>query len=489
MSFVDKEFAYFLPVVFVLWLATRGRYRLKVAVMLAASLVFYGHNRWWMLGIIVAYCLVDWATGLWLQTTRRPRLALALGVGFNLTVLCFWKYTPLLVQTVAGLLGWPDLQLGAGLAESWVVPMGISFYAFAGIAYMVDVYRGLIPAEPSLLRYSLFTAFFPHLVAGPILRAREFLVDLRPGALPERPLDPLEGSFLIARGYLKKAVLADGIAGVIDPFFANVSHPSTAGVWALPYVYLYALQIYFDFSGYTDIARGLGLWFGFRWPENFNWPYLATSIQDFWRRWHMTLSRFLRDYLYIPLGGNRSGPWRASLNLMITMLLGGLWHGASWSFVLWGGLHGLFLVINRLWGETRLQAHLSQLTGLGGLAWTGFRIVLTFHAVCLAWCFFRLTNLSDSLACVRKWVDFDLDKAFVGGSADSALWLLLATYGLASAAAALLARGAPLSEVAQRVGAMPFARGALWGSALSLFALALLLAPGGRSTPFIYFQF
>ena len=158
--------------------------------------------------------------------------------------------------------------------------------------------------------------------------------------MPTRPLEPAEGAFLIARGFFKKLVLADSIAVAIDPFFANVSDPSTAGVWALPYIYLYALQIYFDFSGYTDIARGLGLWFGFRWPENFNWPYLATSVQDFWRRWHMTLSRFLRDYLYIPLGGSRGGPLRVAAALMVTMLLGGLWHGASWSFMLWGGLHG-----------------------------------------------------------------------------------------------------------------------------------------------------
>jgi D-alanyl-lipoteichoic acid acyltransferase DltB (MBOAT superfamily) len=489
MSFVDKNFPVFLAIVLVLWLATRGRYTLRVGVLLGASLVFYGYGRWWLIPIILGYCVVDWGTGLLLERTRYRRSVLALGVGFNVIVLSFWKYTPLLVTTFTELFGWPSAALSGDLTERWIIPMGISFYAFTGIAYMVDVYRGTAPAERNFFRYSLFTTFFPHLVAGPILRASEFLWHLQPGALPERPKASWEGTFLIARGYFKKMVLADSIAVAIDPFFAHVNDPSTAGVWALPYVYLYALQIYFDFSGYTDIARGLGLWFGFRWPENFNWPYLATSIQDFWRRWHMTLSRFLRDYLYIPLGGNRHGPARAALALMITMLLGGLWHGASWSFLLWGGLHGLFLVINRLWGMTSLHARLAGLGGAAGLAWTGARIFITFNAVSFAWCFFRLTDLADSLACVRKWIVFDADKMLVGGAGDAALWLILAAYGLATLAAVLLTRGAPLPEVARQFDMRPFARGALWGGALSLVVVAVALAPAGRSTPFIYFQF
>jgi len=189
---------------------------------------------------------------------------------------------------------------------------------------MVDVYRGTAKPDGSLWRYCLFTTFFPHLLAGPILRAREFLVHLGPAELPQKPLAPAEGVFLLARGYFKKAALGDGIAVAVDPFFAHVGDPSTAGVWSLPYLYLYALQIYFDFSGYTDIARGLGLLFGFRWPENFDWPFLATSVRDFWRRWHMTLSRFLRDYLYVPLGGSRSGIPRTAAHIMVTMLVGGI---------------------------------------------------------------------------------------------------------------------------------------------------------------------
>ena len=489
MNFVDVHFAYFLAAVLVLWFLTRGRYALRLAVLLLASLFFYGYGRWWWLAIILTYCLVDWGTGRWLERTRHRQAVLALGVGFNVAVLCFWKYTPLVLSTLANTVGWPATSFTLSLGERWVIPMGISFYAFTGIAYMVDVYRGTVPAEQSFWRYSLFTTFFPHLVAGPILRAKEFLWHLQPDSLPDHPRASWEGTFLIARGYMKKTVIADNIAAAIDPFFVHVADPSTAGVWSLPYVYLYALQIYFDFSGYTDIARGLGLLFGFRWPENFNWPYLATSIQEFWRRWHMTLSRFLRDYLYIPLGGNRHGPLRAALALMITMLLGGLWHGASWSFMLWGGLHGLFLVANRLWGATGLHRRLAALAGAPKLLWDAVRIFLTFHAACFAWCFFRLTTLSDSLACVRKWVFFDADKMLVGGAADGALWILLAAYGLATLAAVVFTRGASLAEVEARFADRPFARGVKWGTAAGFLLLAAALHASSESAPFIYFQF
>ena len=488
MSFLDKQFLYFLPVAIALWYGARGYYGLRVALLTAASLVFYGYRHWWMILVVLAYALVDWAAGRGLATRRRPWV-LALGVGFNLALLCLWKYTPLALGTLTQLIGWPWPDLDLALQDRWVAPLGVSFYAFAGIAYMVDVYRGVVKAEPSPLRYALFTSFFPHLLAGPILRAREFLVHLGPAEVPQMPCAMGEGLFLIGRGYFKKAALGDGIAAAIDPFLAHVGDATTVGVWSLPYLYLYALQIYFDFSGYTDIARGLGLLFGFRWPENFDWPYLATSVRVFWRRWHMTLSRFLRDYLYVPLGGNRRGPGRTALNVMITMLLGGIWHGASWSFMLWGGLHGVFLVANFAWGRTALHRRLDQLTGLWRTGWRLLRILLTFNAVCLAWAFFRLTDLADGLACLRKAFLFDPAEALAGGSGDPAPWFLLTTYGLAAAAAVTAARGKPLPEGLALARGAPFMRGLVWGASLGLFALGILLAPGSRSAPFIYFQF
>ncbi len=361
MSFTDVPFLVLLPIVFGLWLLFRRHYRARLAVLLTGSLAFYGYNQKWLLLLLLAYCLLNWLVARGLERSHRPRWLLGVGVAFNLVVLCYWKYTPLLLQTALQIADcrlqiadWPAICNLQSAISNWMIPFGISFYAFTGIAYMVDVYRKVTPAERSFWRYTLSAAFFPHLVAGPILRPNDFLTRLGPGVLPMGPEAPQEALLLLARGYFKKMVLADRLALAIDPFFQHVADKSTAGVWALPYVWLYALQIYFDFSAYTDIARGLGLMFGFRWPDNFNLPYLAASVQDFWRRWHITLSLFLKDYLYIPLGGSRHGPWRTALALMATMLLGGLWHGASWSFLLWGGLHGAFLVVNRLWADTAL---------------------------------------------------------------------------------------------------------------------------------------
>jgi D-alanyl-lipoteichoic acid acyltransferase DltB (MBOAT superfamily) len=496
MTFTEKPFLVLLLATYALWLLCRGHDRLKVLVLLAASLTFYAYHAWPLVFLILAYCLVDWAAGLWIGRSRRPWLPLTLGVTFNLAGLAYWKYTPLLLRTAAGLVrvfplaGASGLSLGVpDLPDHWQIPLGISFYTFTGIAYMVDVYRRTTPVETDFLRFTLYKTFFPQLVAGPILRPRDFLVWLQPGTMPDRPQEPLEATMLLARGFFKKMVLADRIALAIDPFFHHVADGSTAGVWSLPYVYLYALQICFDFSGYTDIARGLGLLFGFRWPENFNLPYLAGSVQEFWHRWHITLSQFLRDYLYIPLGGSRKGEGRTYVNLMLTMLLGGLWHGASWSFLLWGGLHGLYLVLFKLWGRCPLRDRLRSATGVAGGLWRAACVVATFHCVCLAWCFFRLTVWRHSLICVQKWVVFDADKCFVGGSGDLSLWLVLALYGLLVLAVHGCRRLPALAELREHPERLPLAHGFAWGLGVGLLALAVLLSPGGEAPPFIYFQF
>lgn len=461
MSFVDKEFIYFLLVFALVWHFTRGRYELKIAGMLALSLLFYGFHRWWLILLIGAYCIADWAAALAIERAKNKqgkKLALIAGIAFNLGVLAAWKYTPLLIVTINSITGWK--LPGTEAIDGWFIPMGISFYGFSGIAYMVDVYRGVVKAEPSLVRFSLFTTFFPHLVAGPILRAKEFLTHLRPGELPSRPEAPLEGSFLIARGFFKKLVLADSIAIAIDPFFAHVSGGETAGVWSLPYVYLYALQIYFDFSGYTDIARGLGLWFGFRWPDNFNWPYLASSVQDFWRRWHMTLSRFLRDYLYVPLGGNRRGLAVQLGALFATMTLGGLWHGAGLTFVAWGAAHGIGLGLGVLWR----RAGLPMPAALGWL--------LTFLFVTLTWVLFRAQSFEAALAMFKGL--FGLAPAGHGFK-----WR-------AFVPAALVALAGPTAWAAvHRLKPRP-----ALATALALLLVAALLRVGDDANfEFIYFQF
>jgi D-alanyl-lipoteichoic acid acyltransferase DltB (MBOAT superfamily) len=250
-------------------------------------------------------------------------------------------------------------------------------------------------------------------------------------------------------------------------------------------VWLYALQIYFDFSAYTDMARGFGLLFGYRWPENFDRPYLSANITEFWRRWHMTLSRFLRDYVYIALGGNRHGRLRTHLNLMLTMLLGGLWHGASWAFLVWGGLHGAFLILHRLWAATALARWLNARERLVHVVWHTVAVALTFHCVCLAWCFFRLTRFADSVMCVRKWFECDPAKMWTGPWTDPAVWFALALY-LALAGAA----GAVRNQNAEKKGARgAFGAGVAWGVRFGTLALAALLAPSGAKAAFIYFQF
>ncbi len=300
-------------------------------------------------------------------------------------MLCVFKYLGFFVSEVDGALN--SVGLGSPLPLVQIVlPIGISFFTFQAISYVVDVYRGETRAA-SLGDVAILQAFFPHLVAGPIVRANELLPQLR------TPRDPREvlagpGLFLIAGGLVKKTVVADELArNIVDPVFNDPRR--TSGLEVLFAIYGFAAQIYCDFSGYTDMAIGTALLLGFQLPQNFNGPYLALSLQDFWRRWHMTLSRWLRDYLYIPLGGNRDGERRTYRNLMLTMLLGGLWHGAAWTFVIWGGIHGGALSAGTL---GRAGAGASFRLPIW-LAW-----LITFHVVCLAWVFFRSPDLSTAFA-------------------------------------------------------------------------------------------
>jgi D-alanyl-lipoteichoic acid acyltransferase DltB (MBOAT superfamily) len=497
MLFNSPTFLIFGPLIWAAWwilgrtLNVDRRHGLIMLVLLVASFVFYCWQDEWIevllyFLLMFFYCLVDWLVGL--SLAKRPRRSvLALGILFNLVVLGFFKYAMMLMSSLVGLY-----RLGGG-HTAWevpeiILPVGISFYAFTGIAYMVDVYRGHARAEPSFTRFALFISFYPQLVAGPILRAEDFLTSLRRDTMPYRPNNPMEAWRLIARGFFKKMVLADSIALAIDPFFKNVVNlyaTSDQSVWSLPFVWLYALQIYFDFSGYTDIARGLGLLFGFRWPINFNLPYLAVSIRDFWRRWHMTLSSWLRDYLYIALGGSRRGPVRALVNLMITMLLGGLWHGPSWSFMMWGGLHGLYLVGHRLWTWTPIYRRAKALKGLARFVYHWLGVAFTFHLVCFAWVFFRITDFGQAWVCARRL--FTWDVAFAGGSANVSLWVLMAAYGVISMAVSF-SNSFRMRGVKRRIPA-PLRIGFAVGFWTGLFIVSWFLSPAPEGNPFIYFQF
>lgn len=325
-------------------------------------------------------CAVAWQRKAWA----------ALSLTVNLGLLCYFKYTNFLGEL------WASVAGGTFTPLDIFLPVGISFFTFQSLSYTLDVYRRQVTPLSSLLDYAFYVSFFPQLVAGPIVRARDFLPQIR------RPLcvSPEmfgRGVFLVASGLFKKAVISDYISvNFVERVFA---HPSLySGVENLFGIYGYALQIYCDFSGYSDMAIGLALLLGFHFNRNFDSPYRSASITEFWRRWHISLSSWLRDYLYISLGGNRRGKLRQYLNLIITMFLGGLWHGASWNFVLWGMLHGVALALHKLWLQLTGRPKGWQSHGIRRLA----GVVLTFHFVCFCWVFFRHVHFADAAAMLTQ---------------------------------------------------------------------------------------
>lgn len=352
--------------------------RSGVAFLVAASLIFYG---WWDIRYVPLLCGSIFFNFFYARKLTKRALEgtsngtlLVLGIGLNLAVLGWFKYAGFLTWNI-NLVSASDIPI-----PEIALPLAISFFTFQQIAFLVDASKARI--QDNFLNYSLFVTFFPHLIAGPITHHGEMMpqFERQRGLLAS---DAAVGLTIFAIGLFKKAVLADGIAPSADAAFAaaEAEEPLTLfAAWGGALAYTF--QLYFDFSGYSDMAIGAARLFGVKLPVNFHSPYKATSIIEFWRRWHMTLSRYLREYLYIPLGGNRLGPHRRYVNLMATMLIGGLWHGAGWTFVVWGGLHGLFLVVNHLWRHMVPGSRPSRLSGFTGWA-------LTFVAVVFAWVFFR----------------------------------------------------------------------------------------------------
>lgn len=472
MLFNSLDFALFFFVVLALGQALRGVPTLQKLMLLAASYWFYGQWSWMYLELIMASTVVDYAIGLGMVRVRNPRRLLWVSLCANLGLLAFFKYANFLLG---------NANLAAELVDSTIrfapldllLPVGISFYTFQSLSYTIDVYRGDSPPRRSLLDYSLFVAFWPQLVAGPIVRDGEFFAQLDGDRTVD--LERMKHAIgLIALGLLKKVVLADNLALVVDPVYTD---PGAHDGWdALIATYAFAFQIYFDFSGYTDIAIGCALALGFEFPKNFAHPYAATSMQDFWRRWHMTLSRWLRDYLYIALGGNRKGPSRTYANLMTTMLLGGLWHGASWNFVIWGGLHGTYLAIERALGIARDgRASDGRMTHLARVAFKPVQAVVTFHLVCFAWIFFRAADLSAATAIVRGIASI----ATAPSDAQVILLGFVAALWLAHAVNAWRPWEARLTT----------SRGPLLAATVTVVAVALVVFAPSGTTPFIYFQF
>jgi alginate O-acetyltransferase complex protein AlgI len=360
-----------------------------------ASLAFYAVSNWPFVALLLASIAFNYLIG-WLLIARRlcggfRFSVLTAGVAGDLLVLGTFKYAGFLAANFNAIFS-------TGFSVNVLLPVGISFYTFTQIAFLVDAYRGKV-AHYALPHYALFVTYFPHLIAGPILHHKDMIPQFE--AAESKSPNPhliLCGLMIFAIGLFKKTGLADGIQPLVALAFSPEVTPSFDQAWigALAYTF----QLYFDFSGYSDMAIGISLMFGIFLPLNFNSPYKATSIIDFWRRWHMTLSQFLRDYLYIPLGGNRHGRLLRYVNLMITMLLGGLWHGAAWTFVAWGALHGVYLCINHAWSHfvpaiAPRFARAAELTAP----------VLTFLSVVIAWVFFRADNMASALSVLSRMAD------------------------------------------------------------------------------------
>jgi alginate O-acetyltransferase complex protein AlgI len=452
----------FLPVTYLVYwqLKTKNQRYIWLTI---AGYVFYGTWNYKFCALMAFSTAVSYFAGRGLLRWDDPhkrKLCLIIPVTIDLTLLGFFKYANFTLGTVSGISRLAGFPLHVP-ALSIILPVGISFYTFHTITYIVDSYRRTIKPTENFFEFSCYVSLFPQLVAGPIVRFRQVENDLEHLDSADRKGFLNIGWSFFAIGLMKKVLIADTIATVINPALLRYADLSSLGTWLVVLGYTY--QLYFDFSGYSDMAVGLGYLFGIRLPQNFNSPYKAVDIADFWRRWHISLSTCLRDYLYIPLGGNRSSKtWLTYRNLMITMLLGGLWHGANWTFVFWGGYHGLLLSLNRIYAQ--------QLDRVN----TTVRRIATFLLVMIGWVFFRSDTFSMALTLLHKM--FSIQS---GISVPGMLGLVLAVI-----LAAAIAHFSPNTFEMQhdwtpvQVTAMSFA-----------FVLCIMVVTVGQRSPFLYFQF
>jgi D-alanyl-lipoteichoic acid acyltransferase DltB (MBOAT superfamily) len=464
MLFNTTQFFLFLAVVLALFYASPRA--IRKYILLAASYLFYGSWNYKFIPLLLTLTIIDYTAGIWLEKVRpgpRRKAVLIMSLCANLGFLGFFKFYNFLGDNFALLLDKPAHSFFLNI----VLPLGISFHTFQSMSYVVDVYRGEQQAVRNPVDYALFICFFPQLVAGPIVRARNFFGDLFHWQPPSAE-DVSRGVLLMALGLTKKMAFADQFAKVANDYFKDVSaNPGMLTAWSG--VIAFGMQIYFDFSGYTDMAIGMAKLLGFHFPVNFRRPYLAGSITDFWRRWHISLSTWLRDYLYIPLGGNRHGRWMTYRNLMLTMLLGGLWHGASWNFVIWGGYHGALLSIERIFrGNRPVREDWDWLYP--------FKAIVTFGLVMTGWVFFRAADLPQSLQVLHEM--------FLGAPGH----LLLANWHIELILLALvLAVAEEKLDWFERVLHAP---ALTYASALALMLFCIeVFGVIDASIPFVYFQF
>jgi len=492
MLFNSYEFVFlFLPITLLVFFKL-GQYSRRIAAgwLAAASLFFYG---WWnplFVGLLLGSIAFNYTVGVVLvrehdrQHEAGKYWALFLGVVANLALLSYFKYFNFFVASLNTALG-TSYDVG-----SIILPLGISFFTFTQIAFLVDASRGLV-RELNFIHYVLFVTYFPHLIAGPVLHHKEMMPQFDKPQTYRMNYECLAvGLTIFSIGLFKKVMLADEMIKYVKPVFDAAAHGQMLTfkeTWGA--ALSYALQLYFDFSGYSDMAIGLSRMFGVKLPLNFNSPYKAVNIIDFWRRWHMTLSRFLRDYLYIPLGGNRKGLVRRHFNLLLTMLLGGLWHGAGWTFVIWGGLHGVYLVINHGWRGVRRKLGHDLDSSLPGRLAGGF---VTFIAVVFAWVFFRADNLQTGLAIAQSMLGLN-GFSFTGHFRLNTIAALLFIAWAMPNTQQVMARFDPALPIREKdFGAAPqwLQWRPNWVWLVSIFTMIYLsLSQGDKISDFLYFQF
>jgi alginate O-acetyltransferase complex protein AlgI len=474
MLFNTWEFLIFFVVVYAGYLLTLRRVQLQNLFLLLASYVFYGWWDWRFLGLLLLSTVIDYAVARAIVSApdHRKKPLLMVSVLSNLGILGFFKYFNFFLDSVAQ--GLQTLGLEPNLpALSIVLPVGISFYTFQTMSYTIDVYRGRMPATRDLVAFAVYVCYFPQLVAGPIERADHLIPQfVRPRAVSWAQFS--SGALLMLIGLVRKVAIADVVAADVNAAFAQPDQMSAMTL--LRAVILFALQIYGDFAGYSDMARGLSRMLGIELMENFNHPYFSTNITVFWRRWHISLSSWLRDYLYITLGGNRGPTWFVYRNLMLTMLLGGLWHGAAWTFVVWGGLHGAALAAHKLsLGDRKPPEGLTARTP-AALARAALSWAATMALVCLAWVFFRAPDFSTAWSVLAGI-------ASLRGGLELSAWVL--PVGMT---ALLLLIDLP-QHLQRDHTAMLRWPWPLRGLVYAGLILAMVLLRSGDEVPFLYFQF
>jgi D-alanyl-lipoteichoic acid acyltransferase DltB (MBOAT superfamily) len=475
MLFNSLVFLGFITIVFLVY--PRLRLRGQNVFLLVASYIFYGYWDWRFTFLLLISTVVDFWVGQRLYTTgnqKHRKLLLLVSIGVNLGILGFFKYFNFFADSFASVLTAIGFEANMPVLRV-ILPVGISFYTFKTMTYTIDVYRGKLAPMENFFDYALFLSFFPQLLAGPIERASNLIPQIStPRQITRDKI--LTGLNLVLLGYFKKVAIADTLAPIVAKIFDAPEGMSSGQLWTG--VYAYTFQIYGDFSGYTDIARGISRILGFESMENFNAPYLSRNITEFWRRWHISLSTWFRDYLYIPLGGSRVGRVRTYVNLIITMLLCGLWHGAAWTFVLWGLLHGLYLMGHRMFLRGNKSIFLRPRMVSGWVA-DFVKIFLTFNLVALAWVLFRSSSLESTLVYFERLFGF---QQFAGFNASV---LFAGSLMISLDVAQIWFRSQTWLTDRHELRALRYTVAQL----LLISVLCGAIAHVGTITPFIYFQF